>query len=117
MITILKKLLLRPRKAVDFSCVLVTYKSKNGTWRGFVHPYNITTEAESKNQALTALREMADIYEEGLKKHDYPSHLANKHLADEEDSQMFDRLAINSIINQGAVKGKDYYAETKTVPA
>lgn len=106
-----------PRKEVNCSCVIVTYKSKNGTWRGFVHPYNITTESDTKAQALTALREMVDMYEEGLRKYDHPNHLANKHLTDEEDNQMFNKLAIESIINQGSVTGKDYYAETKTVPA
>lgn len=101
---------------MDFSCVQVVYKAKNGSWRGFVHPYDITIEAETETQARTALDDMTETYEEGLKKHNYPSHLKTRlPLSDEEDRNFFHNLTLNSLIDQGEVKGVGYYARAKKV--
>ena len=99
----------------DVSAVLVVYKAKNGSWRGFAQPYDITTEAPSKTKALAALREMVEIYEEGLKKYSYPAHLTTKHLSDSEDLEKFNQLALDYISKKGSVGGVGYYAEAKTI--
>ena len=108
---------LKSSKEVDFSCIMVVYKAKNGAWRGFAHPYDVTIEADSRTKALNALKDMVGIYEEGLKKYNNPSHLALKHLSDKEDNEKFSQLALDLIAKQGKIKGSDYYAETKAVPA
>jgi hypothetical protein len=105
---------LKYTQEVDCSCVKVAYKAKNGSWRGFVHPYNITTEGNNKEKILKALDEMADIYIEGLKKYNYPEHLSVVHLTDEEDNQKFNQIALLAI-NQGKIEGPDIYAETKAI--
>ena len=81
---------------VDFSCVLYVYKSKNGSWRGFAHPYDVTIEAPTKTKTLSALREMVAEYEEGLIKYDYPAHLTTRPLSDTEDNERFNTLAFDS---------------------
>ena len=53
------------------------------------------------------------MYEAGLKKYDYPVHLAQKHLHDGEDNEFFTKLALKAIFEKGSVNGEDYYAETK----
>jgi predicted RNase H-like HicB family nuclease len=108
--------ILRKPIEVDFSSVLVTYQSKNGCWRGFVFPYNITTEAETKKQAENALEEMAEVYEEGLKKYNFPSHLKKVPLADEEDKDVFNHLAFQALINQGKIDNSTCHAKTRTIP-
>ncbi len=102
---------------VDFSSILVTYKLKTGQWRGFVFPYDITTEAETKKQAQNALEEMVEVYEEGLKKYDYPDHLKKKALSDSEDKDVFNHLAFQALINQGKIDGPTCYAQTRTISA
>lgn len=106
---------LRNKASGTLSAVFVVYKAKNGAWRGFVQPYAITTEASTKAKALVALKEMAEVYEEGLKKYSYPEHLLTKHLSDPEDADKFNQLALDSIAQKGKVENADYYAETKTV--
>lgn len=100
-------------KEVDCSCVMIVYKSKGGTWRGFAHPYDVTIEADSESEALNALKDMVTSYEEGLKKYNFPSHLAQKHLQDEEDNEVFNKIVLNTVFENGSVKGHNYYAETK----
>jgi len=99
----------------DFNSVLVTYRAKNGSWRGFVAPYNITTEAETKEQAQTALQEMVEVYEEGLKKYDYPEHLTVVTLSDDEDKDVFNHLAVKALVNQGKIESPTCHAETRTI--
>jgi hypothetical protein len=113
----LEKIMRKLHKPVqlDASSIMVSYKSKSGTWRGFVYPYNITTEADSKDMAHTALAEMVEVYEEGLKKYDFPSHLKSRPLSDEEDKEVFNRLAVESIVRQGKVSNTNLYAESRTV--
>lgn len=114
--TIAKNSVFLPRKG-DSSCILYVYRSKNGAWRGFAHPYDVTIEASTKTKALSALKEMVEEYEAGLKKYDYPPHLAKRHLSDAEDNERFNALAVGAIVRQKRVRGADYYAEAKAVPA
>lgn len=102
-------------KEAQLCAVFVVYKAKSGAWRGFVQPYDITTEAPTKAKALLALKEMAEVYEEGLKKYSYPAHLLTKHLSFPEDVDKFNKLALDSIALKGKVEGADYYAEAKTI--
>lgn len=99
-------------KEVDFSYIVYVYQSKNGSWRGFVHPYDVTIEADSKEEALEALKEMAEVYKEGLEKHGNPKHLALKPLSDPEDNERFQKLALDVIADKHQITGTDFYAET-----
>lgn len=114
MIQVLKKMF-NIGKEVDFSCIVVVYPAKNGSWRGFVHPYDITTEADTREKALTALNEMIEMYEEGLRKYNNPSYLRNKILSDEEDREVFHQVALDALEKQGSIDTSRYYAETKAV--
>lgn len=85
--------------------VLMVYFSENYTWRGFVYPYDITTEVNTKNGAIQCLRDMAAIYEEMLDEHDRPDHLVNRPLTNHMDVQ-FHRLYL-----KGKVLGIVHHAE------
>lgn len=111
-----KKLAFKVRE-LDFSCILCVYKSRSGAWRGFAHPYDVTIEAPTKGKALSALKEMVEEYEAGLKKYNYPEHLAKKHLSDSEDDMRFNALSIDVIARQKYVDGVDYHIEAKAIPA
>lgn len=102
-------------REVDFSCVLYVYKSRNGSWRGFAHPYDVTIEAPTKVKAMSSLKEMVKEYEAGLKKYNYPARLAKRVLSDSEDSERFNALAFNAIVLRKQVRGIDYYAEAKKI--
>jgi hypothetical protein len=118
MSTVMQRKSLKNRAVeTDLSYVLVAYKSKNGSWRGFVQPYDITIEADSKGKAIESLREMVESYEEGLKKYSYPPHLSIKHLSNEEDNEVFNQLALKSISEKGKLEKANFYAEAKTVSA
>ena len=68
------------------------YKTKNGTWRGFVTPYDITFEASTKKKVEEVLPEMVQLYEEGLKRYNNPQHLIAVPLSYEEDIKEFEKL-------------------------
>jgi hypothetical protein len=113
----LEKIMRKLHRPIELSAssIMVAYKSKSGSWRGFVYPYNITTEADSKDLAHIALTEMTEVYEEGLRKYDFPAHLKSRPLSDEEDREVFNRLAVESIVRQGKVSNPNLYAESRTV--
>jgi hypothetical protein len=102
---------------VDYSSVNIIYKSSNGTWRGFVRPYDITYEAPTKDKVITVLREMVIQHEECLKRYDYPDHLASVPLSDDEDIKKFNEISMNLMNNlltkHGKIISSDYYAEAK----
>jgi len=104
-------------RKVDYSYVLATYKSKNGSWRGFVHPYDITIEADTKEKAVKALEDMVIAYEEGLAAHGSPSHLARKVLSDDEDRDFFHNLTIEALSGKGKIDEENFYAQAKKVSA
>lgn len=68
------------------------YKTKEGTWRGFVTPYNVTFEASSRKKVEEVLPEMVKLYEAGLEKYNYPSHLMKVPLSYQEDIEEFNKL-------------------------
>lgn len=111
------KTLIREKTKLDCSAVNIVYKSKNGLYRGFVQPYDITYEDETKEKVLSVLKDMTFQYEEGLKRYNNPSHLSCVPLTDEEDRAKWNDIS-PSLIQQLATKNfkvvtPDYYAEAK----
>ena len=102
---------------LECSAVSVVYKSKNGLYRGFVQPYDITYEAGTQNKVLEILKEMTMEYEEGLKKYGNPSHLASVPLTDGEDKEKWNEVSpslMQQLITRHLKISKpDYYAEAK----
>ena len=105
---------------LDCSSVSVVYKSKNGLYRGFVQPYDITYEASTQKKVLDVLNEMIGEYEDGLKKYDYPSHLCTVPLSDMEDREKLNEIAPSLFSKLLSKKYKiitpNYYAEAR-IPA
>ncbi len=102
---------------LNCSSISVVYKSKNGTYRGFVQPYDITYEADTQEKVLEVLKEMIIEYEEGLKKYEYPSHLSQVPLSDEEDKEKFNNISPHLLKNLlkkiYKIVTPNYYAEAK----
>lgn len=110
-----QKTLTKGSSKVDFSAVLVVYKSKEGVWKGFAHPYNVVTEASTKAEALAILKGLVDAYEGELRIFNFPSHLISKSLNDLEDRQVFQRVIEDAIEQKGIVDRVHYHAETHHV--
>jgi len=115
--SLVKKVLRNVVPNVDCTAVSVVYKSKNGLYRGFVQPYDITYEGETKEQVLAVLKDMIVQYEEGLKRYNFPSHLSSVSLSDEEDREkladIFPGLLQHLREKHFQVTTPDYYAEAK----
>ncbi len=103
------------RSEKELSAALFVYPIADGMWRGFVRPYDITIEAPSKREAIAALKEMTETYEDMLKMHGTPGHLAVKPFSNTDDSNQFDRIALSALAERGKVNTKDFYAEA--IPA
>lgn len=91
----------------DFKAILVVYKTNEGVWRGFIHPYGETTEADSKEEAIKKLRLLADAYHEVIKTYGSPIHLRNGHLEDVQDREVFSWVTRNGSIMEKISSGKD----------
>jgi predicted RNase H-like HicB family nuclease len=104
------------RKDVDFSAILVVYKSKEGYWKGFAHPYDVTSQADSKDEALKKLKELVKIYEDELKEFGYPSHLRHQPLSFEEDREIFNMVALDAI-NKEKFDSPTCHVETHKIHA
>lgn len=76
--------------------ILIAYKAKNGNWRGFCSPYDITCEAYTLKQTKQKLMRLVELYEDGLKKYNYPQHLAFRQLTEKEDQRIF-KMALKVI--------------------
>ena len=74
---------------VNFNAIIVVYKSKNGDWKGFTHPYGETTEANTRAEAIKKMRVLTRAYSDILRQYDNPSHLINGGLVDLEDKEVF----------------------------
>ncbi len=102
---------------LECNAVNVVYKSKNGLYRGFVQPYDITYEAETKNKVLSVLKEMTVQYENGLKRYNNPYHLSSVPLSDEEDKEKWNEVSPSLmqqlITKHFKISKPDYYAEAK----
>ena len=71
--------------------VFVVYKTKKG-WRGFCHPYDVTCNAETLEDARKRLEKLVKLYEGGLKKYKNPRHLFFKKFSNQEDKKFFDNV-------------------------
>src|SRR3989338_217954 len=67
----------------------VIYHSKDGNWRGFCYPYDLTCNAKTKDEAREKLTSLVETYEEVLSKYNSPRHLVEKNLTDAEDRKIF----------------------------
>jgi len=109
--------LIREKTKLDCSAVNIVYKSKNGLYRGFVQPYDITYEDETKEKVLSVLKDMTVQYENGLKRYNNPSHLATVPLSDEEDREKWNDISPSLmqqlVTKHFSVSTPDYYAEAK----
>lgn len=103
--------LMKKSKNVDFSAILVVYKSKEGYWKAFAHPYDVLAQAETKEKALKRLKGLVEVYHAEIKKYDFPSHLVNVPLTDLEDREMFDKVVRDAIDQKGIIEKENYYAE------
>lgn len=88
----------------------IVYKTKNGNWRGFCSPYDVTTEAYTSEEAKKQLEDQVKLYEEGLKKYSYPEHLAIKELSDKEDQVVF-KIALKEVFSDLKKKLSGKYLE------
>lgn len=70
--------------------IFVAYKAKDGNWRSFCSPYDISCEAETRLEAMKRIEKSFKLYEEGLKKYGYPKHLSIRPLSDEQDQLVFE---------------------------
>lgn len=71
--------------------IRVVYRSKDGTWRGFSAPFDVSCTAGSAKGAMAKIDELHEVYMEGLKKYGFPPHLmAKSELSDKEDEAIFE---------------------------
>ena len=101
-------------KEVNFSAILTVYKSTEGYWKGFAHPYGVTSQATSKAKALVSLKELVEDYRKELKKYDFPSHLIHQQLIDLEDREMLSVVIQDAVDKKGILDQPNYHAETYT---
>ena len=71
--------------------ILAVYK-RDGEWRGFCAPYDVSTNASTKKEAQSQLEKLVDLYEDGLKKYNFPQHLSVKEISDEHDRIMLEKI-------------------------
>lgn len=99
------------KKKLGCSAAMFVYPSQEGGWRGFVRPYDITIEADTKEKAIEALREMVETYEEILEEYNHPEHLCTKPFSNEEDRVFFDKIALEALVERKKVETDSFYAE------
>ena len=82
--------------------VMVVYKTKDSTWRGFCSPYDVSLERETRAKAIKDLRDSVKLYEEGIKKYSYPRHLSLLELSNGQDRKVFDliRRKVASVVEE-----------------
>ena len=86
----------------------VVYKSKNGLFRGFCSPYDVTCESATAKEAMAKLDSLVDLYEDGLKKYKFPRHLSIKDLTNDEDKKVFS-IALNVVSKELKKKVRNSY--------
>jgi hypothetical protein len=101
----------------DYSSVIVVYQASETLWRGFVVPFDITYEAESKDEVVQVLRDMLDSYIAALHQYDSPKHLTNVPLSFEGDAVKWSKISweVFSKLKKNISKfdQTDYYAEAQ----
>lgn len=87
-------------KELDFKAFLVVYEASKGEWKGFTHPYGETTEANSKKEAISKLKDLTGAYDRMLKNYQYPSNLMSGHLEDPMDRGVFSWVTRNKSLTE-----------------
>ncbi|OGJ70812.1 hypothetical protein A3G69_00935 [Candidatus Peribacteria bacterium RIFCSPLOWO2_12_FULL_53_10] len=105
------------KQEVVYSSVIVTYLSESGMWRGFVMPYDITYEADTREKVVAVLQDMTHSYRLALGEYNKPTHLADVPLSYVEDRQKWDEISmnvVNKLLNRvDKIETPDYYAEAQ----
>jgi hypothetical protein len=83
--------IMKPKSKRPNIVILVIYKTSEGDWRGFCSPYDVSCNGSTKKGTLESLKKLVSLYEEGLKKYEYPRHLSIKTLSDPEDERIFNK--------------------------
>jgi predicted RNase H-like HicB family nuclease len=118
MSTLLQKLTRsREKNAFDCSSVMVVYQAEESAWRGFVFPYDITFEAESREKVIEVLKSMIESYIDGLKEYNNPAHLNNVPLTYSKDREKWNLISQDlngKLMNKiRKIESTDYYAEVQ----
>lgn len=105
------------QKKLDYSSVMIVYQTDEETWRGFVVPFDITFESDSKEEVISVLKNMINSYVEGLHEYKNPTHLEIVPLSYEEDlkkwSSVSQELSVNLMNKISKIESTDYYAEAQ----
>lgn len=105
------------KEKVDFSSVMVIYETPTGTQRGFVVPFDLTYEADTKNEVQTVLKDMIASYVDALEIYKSPKHLADLPLSDKDDETKWSRISWDIFIalkkGVSKIERPDYYAEAQ----
>lgn len=72
--------------------IAVVYKSRDGNWRGFCYPYDLTCNADTKESAKKFIEDLIDVYEKNLERYNNPLHLIDKKLSESEDQAVLKRI-------------------------
>lgn len=84
------------------------YKSKDGTWRGFCAPFDISCTEETAEKTMKALDELVELYIDGLKKYGYPADLTVKEVSDEEDREVLKKVIDYVIVDLAKKMKKNF---------
>ena len=105
------------RKETAYSSVIVTYISESGMCRGFVMPYDLTYEAETREKVIEVLQNMISSYRLALDEYNRPPHLADIPLSYAEDQKKWRTISsdvMNKLLNRVAkIESTNYYAEAQ----
>ena len=102
---------------VTVTSIVVAYVAESGMWRGFVVPYDLTYEAETKEKVLEVLHDMIVSYRAALDKYNRPAHLSEVPLSFEEDQKKWSVVGLD-IVNRlrekvDTISAPHYYAEAQ----
>jgi hypothetical protein len=109
--TLFQRLIGGQAPVCDYSSVMVVYQTEDRIWRGFVMPFDITFEV------IDVLKEMTDVYVDGLKKYNHPNHLSDVPLSSDQDNKKWLEVSqelTNKLLNRiSKVDSPSYYAEAQ----
>ncbi|MBM3261377.1 hypothetical protein FJY93_03075 [Candidatus Kaiserbacteria bacterium] len=69
--------------------IIIVYQRDDNSWRAFAHPYGESTEADTKDEALTQIRDLTEAYKEIAAQYKNPTHLIHGGLGDITDREVF----------------------------
>ena len=70
----------------------VIYQSKDGNWRGFCYPYDVSCTAATEKAVKGKLKNLVQAYEEVLAQYNNPIHLIDKEMSDVEDRETLKKI-------------------------